>query len=65
MKSFKQDIVVDSVKSSRQVKQQKYNTVTIINFKQNVVVNASEDSFAAMEIAYRLIVEVHQVGKMI
>ena len=48
VKSFKQNIVVDSVKSSRQVKQQEYNAVTIINFTQNVIVNASEGSFAAI-----------------
>ena len=44
VKSFKQNIVVDTVKSSRQVKE-----LTIINVSQNVVVNASEGGFAAMK----------------
>ena len=48
VKSFEQNIVVDSVKSSRQVKQQEYNAVTIINFTQNVIVNVSEGGFAAI-----------------
>jgi len=30
-------------------KQQEHNTVTMINFKQNVIVNASEGGFAAMK----------------
>ena len=44
VKPFKQNIVVESVKSSRQVKQKEYNTyiVTIINFQKNVIVNASK-----------------------
>ena len=44
VKPFKQNIVVESVKSSRQVKQKEYNTyiVTIINFQRNVIVNPSK-----------------------
>ena len=34
--------MVESVKSSRQVKQKEYKIVTIINFQKNVIVNASK-----------------------